>query len=59
MQLNAGLKRSVVNEPTTLVKLRNYPIEASAKSRSLQHLERSRIVMQKVRGVVLLLQNVP
>jgi hypothetical protein len=56
-QLNARLKESVISKPATLKKLYNYPKEACARPHSLQHQERSRIVVQWLRSVVLLLRS--
>jgi hypothetical protein len=52
---NARLKKSVISKRATLKKLYNCPKEASARPHSLQHQERSRIEVQWLRGVVLLL----
>ena len=56
-QLNAKLKESAISKLATLKKLYNYPKEASERRHSLQHQERSRNVVQWLRGVVLLLQS--
>jgi hypothetical protein len=56
-QRNARLKESVISKLATLEKLYNCPKEASARCHSLQYRERSRIGVQWLRGVVLLLQS--
>ena len=45
-QLNVRLKESVISKLATLKKLYNCPKEVSRRPHSLQHLERSRIVVQ-------------
>ena len=45
-QLNVRLKESVISKLATLKKLYNCPKEVSGKPHSLQHLKRSRIVVQ-------------
>ena len=56
-QPNARLKESVIKKLATLQKLCNCPKEASGRPHSLQHQERSRIVVQWLRGGVMLLQS--
>ena len=52
-QLNVRLKESVISKLATLKKLYNRLKEVSGRPHSLQHLERSRIVVMRVCVVVL------